>query len=92
MGYYIQTANNKGKAKAIVAEFGGTIVPRLKAFTDVPTGKALVIVKDNGLFEAAAYIYNENEFNDFTDLDDPRPTDFVLMDEAKAKELSDFRK
>lgn len=65
MGYYIEGRTVKGKAQYIVDELGGEIVPRPALFADVPEGKALICVVDNGLFEAAGFACDEREFEAF---------------------------
>ena len=53
--------------------------------------KAVIIVVNNGPFEAAGFAYNQGEFEAFTQADDHRPRQFVVMDRAKAKELTGYK-
>ena len=94
MGYYIQTDGTRNKAEFIVEHMGGEMLkspPR--SYTDIPEGKALIVVVANPMFEAAAFIYKEREFEEFVhDPNDPRPKKFVLMDRDKAEVLSGYRR
>ena len=66
MGYYIEVPSLKGKAEQIRKILGGEVLEkRPKSFADVPQGKALICVVDNGQFEAAAFCYSEREFREF---------------------------
>jgi hypothetical protein len=88
MGYYIEVPRNKEKAVYLIAEHGAELTAQPAAFTDVPAHRALVVVVDNGLFEAAGYAYDEREFQAFTQPGDHRPKQFLLMDKAKVRELT----
>ena len=94
MGYYIQTGTLHGKARAIAEAHNGEIVSAPKQWSDIPADKALVCVVDNGPFEAAGVCVDEQEFESFVltpDSGRQRPRDYVLLDRAKAFELSRFR-
>lgn len=90
MGYYIQVPNNKNKAQQISMLYGGQIIPKPR-FNEIPADKALMVVVDNGPFEAAGLAYDEAEFSEFTALDDIRRKMFVLMDKQQAYKLSGFK-
>jgi len=93
MGYYIQTNRNHGKAEDIAKEYGGFILPNApKNYADIPADKALIVVVDNGPFEAAAFAYDAEEFSVFTDREDDRPKQYVLIDREAAELASGFRK
>lgn len=92
MGYYIQTGTNQDKAMEICRQFGGKIIPPPISWDEIPEGKALICVVDNGMFEAAAFAYDDREFKEFSNPKDFRPKTWVLMDLAKAKELTDFKR
>jgi len=83
MGYYIQTAGNKGKANYLVTRMGGKLVPQPKSFEEIPTDKALIVVLDNGPFEAAGLAFNPAELQAFT-RPDGRDKQFVLLDRKTA--------
>ena len=96
MGYYIQVPKNKGKAEQLAQIHGAMILPGApESFSKVPVDKALICVVDNGPFEAAAFCYSEQEFKEFSSPDSlSRPSrlrTWLLMDRAKAEELSGFR-
>lgn len=91
MGYYIQTSGNKGKAEYIAADHDGKLVSEEEAevaMTD-PT-KGVVCVVDNGPFEAALFCYDQDEFDQTLNPDDPRPRQYVIIDREKAEELSGY--
>lgn len=59
-------------------------ITRVPAWEDIPEGKALVCVVDNGIFEAAGVAYSSEEYGEFTRPEDPRPREYVLMDRDMA--------
>lgn len=91
MGYYIETPEPLGKAGQIVAQFGATKIPRPRDFSQIPPTQALICVVNNYHFEAAAFCYDECEFEEFDNPRDLRPKSWLLMDREKAKELTGFR-
>ena len=94
MGYYIQTAEPKGKADTICKELDGIEITQDEAefFIKEQMG-AIVCVVDNGPFEAAAYCYNLDEFRGFTSKEDDRPKTWILVEDAgKVKTLTRFNK
>lgn len=85
MGYYINKVGGKdlpakGKAIQIIAD-GGTRV-------DNEFQENLICVVDNGFFEAAAYCYSLEEFNEFNKNDGRSK---IWVTHPKAKELSDYK-
>jgi len=90
MGYYIQTDDSINKAKFIVDNYDGERIIRPLSFASVPKGKALICVVGNPRFEAAALIYSQGEYDEFTQSDDPRQKEWLLLDLAKAHELAGF--
>ena len=91
MGYYIEAPTNKGKTNYLVQSLGGKEVSMPASFHEIPEGKMLVVVVDNGPFEACALANSEDEFRAFTEHDDPRPKRFVLLEEKVAKKQAGFR-
>lgn len=89
MGYYIQVPKNKDKAKQIVSLHGGRIAPTPPCFEDIAEGEAIICVVDNGHFEAAGFCYNQAELTRFSYFDG-RPRTWVIMDRAKACELTGY--
>lgn len=90
MGFYIEVPANKGKALLIEEMYGGERIGQPCEFSHVPKGKALICVVDNGLFEAAAFCYEEKEFEEFAipSPGDWRPRSWLLLDWDKACELA----
>jgi hypothetical protein len=89
MGWYIQ-GPALGKAQFIVSEYDGKIIPCPKSFSEVPDGKALVCVVKNGPFDAAAYCFNDHEFEAFTYPCDCRPKTWLLVDKQKVHEVTGY--
>lgn len=91
MGHYIQ-GPNLGKAKMLIDQHHGTLTLNPPTnFQDIPDGKALIVVVDNGPFEAASHLYNEQEFNYWMKLsihDDKRPRIYILIDKTDAEKLA----
>lgn len=91
MGYYIQTDGIYDKAAWIARHYNGEILATPpNCYKDIPAGKAIIAVVNNGPFEAAGFCFNESEFNTFTDPRDLRPIKYVLMDRGTAERLSGF--
>ncbi len=91
MGYYIEVADNKGKARQLAGLYGAGIMDAPpETFKDVPEGLALICVVDNGPFEAAALCYDADEFAAFNDPHETRPRTWLLMDQAKAHQLAGY--
>lgn len=92
MGYYIETPKRLGKAEQLKTMYGAEIISKVPTtFGDIPTGKALICVVNNGMFEAAGYIYSEREFSEFSH-PDGRHRDWVLMDLEIAQVQSGFKR
>lgn len=88
MGYYIETGEHKGKAAALVERFGAEPAPQpLPAFVQVPADKVLVCVFHTAMYDAAAVIYDEHEYDDATWEGNPRPRSWLLMDRERAFRL-----
>jgi len=87
MGRYIQGPNT-GKAEHIIRTHKAE---HLKFpppdFSHIPEGRALIVVCENGLFDAAAYCYDEVEFKAFV-RPDGRYKSYLLIDKALAEQLT----
>lgn len=87
MGYYINIDSNhnllpaKGKAKKLL-EDGATLVDGGKFLPN------MVCVVENFSFDAAAYLYDEQEYEDFL-VDDGRPMTF--LQHPLAAQLSGYK-
>ena len=89
MGYYVQGPAHR-KADFIMKNYDAMKVTLPEAKEAVIEGMGVICVVDNGAFEAAAFCYNEQEFNAFNDPSDNRPKTWLIMDRKKAEELSKF--
>ena len=91
MGYYMQTSGTHGKAAAIADRFGAVIVSKdvAEAAMDDPT-KGVIVVVNNGPFEAAGFAFDRNKWEAFTRSDDRRPRQFVILDRVIAERESGF--
>ena len=91
MGYYIQVPENLGKAKQLQDIYQAEIIHNPPgSFTEVPLGKALICVVENPGFDAAAFCYSREEFQEFL-IPDGRPRTWVLMDYDLVVELSGYK-
>jgi hypothetical protein len=90
MGYYIQTGTNTGKAETIAKKFNGKIIARPNSFSDVPKDKGLICVINNGMFDAAGFVYSEQEFKAFCYGSDTRGKTWVLIPIEDAKRESNY--
>jgi len=96
MGHYLNTSGKrplgpKHKGNTLIADAGAVpLFDPPEKFTDVPDGKALVCIIDNGPFEAALLVHNENEFRESTRINS-RATVWLIMDKKLAHELAGFK-
>lgn len=87
MGIYIEVPDDKHKANQLVDLIGARRLPGPVDLVDVPPGEALVCVVDNGAFEAAGVMYDAAEVVVFTDRDDLRPKEWLLVPVDRALAL-----
>lgn len=91
MGYYLLPGRPvTGKAGWLRANCKAVTVIQPERFS-VPAGKALICVVDTGWHEAAAYVYSEAEFRDWTQPGDRRSKTWLLMDRDMAEKMSGYR-
>ncbi|MFB3432023.1 MAG: hypothetical protein ABL309_13985 [Phycisphaerales bacterium] len=89
MGYYVQTKKAFNKADDICDQHGGKRLSRQEAHeASKDENRAVIVVMNNGPFEAAGFAYCHEEFHEFAD--DGRATAFVEIDRDKACELTGF--
>jgi hypothetical protein len=69
MGYYIEVPKNLNKAQQIQELYGALEIPRPKNLSYLPADKAIICVVQNGMFDAAAYCYNDGELEAFKEYD-----------------------
>ena len=92
MGYYIQTPGvNKGKADVICEKYGAKVVACPTRFEDVTQDTALICVVNNGPFEAAGFCYDPTQFEEFTQVADPRAKTWLYMNWNTAAQLSGLK-
>jgi hypothetical protein len=91
MGYYIQTDGVVGKAQYLVSKMGGTRTSCPASFDDIPAGKALIVIVDNGPFEAAGLIFSRAELTDFSE-PDGRFKEWVLLDRDVAHTAAGYHR
>lgn len=92
MGYYIQGPMH-GKAQMLMDRYGAknvSIEEAVKIIKEPDSKDAVVCVMDNGPFEAAAYIYNEDEWHAFMYPDDHRPKQWLRMSKEMCEALSGY--
>jgi len=91
MGFYIQ-GPTKNKAAFIIVNYGGKIIAPPEKFSDIPKDVGLICVVDNGAFEAAAFVYDEKEFEAFGSSSDSdfRPRTWMTMKREDAIKLTGY--
>ena len=83
MGYYMEVPKPTNKAEQLIKLYGAkSIEVPPKSLTEVPEGKALVVVVENGYFDAAAYAWCQSELDAFLPYDGHRRT-WLLIDKDK---------
>lgn len=87
MGYYI---NHNSKGEALPPNKVTGLLADGAAITDASFKENLICVANNGMFDAAAYIFSEREFEDFNYPSDGRPKTWLIH--PKAKQLSGYEK
>jgi hypothetical protein len=92
MGYYIEAPEVHGKVQWIVDNYDGKVVALPASYDAIPEGKGLIVVVDNGIFEAAGFAYSEEEFRVFSNISDYRPKTWLLIDRAVAEVATGYRR
>lgn len=65
-------------------EYHAEIVTELPLWDDIPEDKMLVVVVDNGHFEAVALMYDATEYKYLDNPSDRRPRTYILIDKDVA--------
>lgn len=94
MGYYINTPMQLGKAEYLVDQHDAIVCTQEQAracFNDSPPTRDVVVVMNNGMFEAAGLAYDISEFEAFTDPEDSRPKTFLVFPYGVAQELANYK-
>jgi len=92
VGYYIEVPNSQDKAGQIMTYYGATAVSLNEARRALQAGKGVICVVQNGPFDAAAFCYNEEEFDDFAWPGDRRPKTWLVMDRKEAEVLAGYKR
>jgi hypothetical protein len=93
MGYYIPCGGkNLGKVAWLVTNEGAAIVSKDEAKQALDAGLGVICVVDNGMFEAAAFCFNKSEWEAFNYEKDNRARVWLMMDRARAEELSGYNR
>jgi hypothetical protein len=92
MGFQIP-GPTKGKVQHFVDEYQAVVLDRPpRNFSDIPDRQALICVIDTIQYEVASYAFSQPEFSLLDDHSDFRKRTWLLMDKAKANQLSGFGK
>jgi hypothetical protein len=81
MGWYIQAPVIYGRTEYLIAHHEAVEIEPVEP-SNLPPDKALVVVVQNGLFDAVGYVFDDREFREFSDPTDPTPRRWLLMDKA----------
>ena len=94
MVHYIETSGTTNKALWLVEHHAGQLINRETALLVVETypshDRGIVVVMDNGPFQAAGFAYDLDEFTEFADPSDPRSRQYVEMNRTLAAKLSHY--
>lgn len=89
MGYYIETPNNRGKAKQLTDLYGAELVLSPEKF-DFNGTDALICVVENGPFDAAGIAYDAGERDAMNQPGDPRPKTWLKLPKEKVLTLNPY--
>lgn len=90
MGFYAETYRNHNKAATLAAQYGGRTAERDEALAAFEQGMGVFTVVNNGPFEAAAFMFNMTEWQEFHHPEDRRPRTYVIMDRGTAERISGY--
>lgn len=92
MGYYFEGNGNAfGKGQLLVRDHGAESVSQEEARLAVESDdRAVICVISNDAFEAAGLVFSPNEFDAFSQPDDPRPRTWYVLDKAVAHKITNF--
>lgn len=87
MGYYLETPGLTGKAEALAKMHGAArIHPDMACIAVGLRHGAVICVVQNENFEAAAFCYSDDEFEQFTHPLDPRPKTWLWIEDRELVE------
>lgn len=87
MGVYIEVPFATEKAMQLKRDYGAQVILRPKLLTEVPKGKTLICVVENGMFDAAGIIFSQSELEAFSETRTGRPRTWLLMDTEEVVKL-----
>lgn len=92
MGYYIETGANHGKAEWLISNHAAKEIDLAEWSQRDPQTDGLVVVVDNGLFEAAGVAHNASEQAYWigSAVADVRPRRYLVMDRATSRKLANI--
>jgi hypothetical protein len=92
MGFQIPGPTT-GKVQYLMDVYQAVILDRPpRNFAEIPDHQAIICVVDTIEYEVASYAFSRQEFSLLDDRSDFRKRTWLLMDKAKANELSGFGK
>jgi hypothetical protein len=92
MGFQIP-GPTKGKVEYLVDMYQAVVLRRSPHdFDKIPDHQAIICVIDTLQYEIASYAYSQQELSLLDDRSDFRKRTWLLMDKAKANQLSGFGK
>lgn len=92
MGYYIEVPKNTRKAEQIIELYGAkevSLPEARRAFEE--EGKGVVCVLEGPFWDAAGFMYCQDELEEFAAVRDGRPKRWLVMDRKLAAELAGYR-
>jgi hypothetical protein len=94
MGYYIQVPITLGKVAYLKKEYNAIEVECPGSLNEIPIeGKALVMVVENPMFDAAGYIYDDNELKRAIPTKaDTRKRTWLLMDKEWVENVTHYNR
>lgn len=91
MGYYLQGPDPKADHLLATYPYFQEVTLSEAAGDVMDEDRAVVVVVQNGMFDAAAFAFSEGEFEEFTRDDDPRPRRFLTGPRDLVEVLSRYR-
>jgi hypothetical protein len=98
MGFYVEVSEARNKVEqikrlpAFIIEVDKDNARDVIASPELSKIHGVIVVTDNGFFEAAAFAYDLAEFDVFAQLEDLRPKRYLLVDREWAEQASGYKK
>ena len=86
MGFYLNPEDCS--KEQYLEEKGELLSEKVPNWNEIPKGKVVICLVDNGPFTAAAIMYSEGEFDVWKSPSDERPMEWYLLSEEDAKAVS----